>query len=202
MVIVERDREILKLIYRFKFCLGRHIQKLANFTGTRSCDRRLKLLVDANYLQRKKYLYGLPYLYTVTHKGRILIGANKRENKIRLEQINHDVTVLDVLINLKEKYNFSLEELESERELHIKDGFGIRKHQPDFVFMQGEKIYAVEIELALKAKTNLEKNIRANYLNYDKQIWITNDNKIIKLIKSFAIEYPNIELIRLEEMAC
>ena len=202
MVIVERDREIIKLVYRFKFCMGRHIKELAPFLGARSCDRRLRLLIDSKYLTRKKYLYGLPYLYTVTHKGRILIGANKRENKIRLEQINHDATVLDALIYFKKKYGFTLDEIESERELHIKDGFGMRKHHPDFVFTQENKKYAVEIELALKAKVNFEKNVRANYLNYEKQIWVTGDNKILEMLKNFKKEYPNIEIVRLGEITC
>ncbi|MCL2360679.1 MAG: replication-relaxation family protein [Defluviitaleaceae bacterium] len=205
MVIVERDLEILRLVYRFKFCFGRHVSKLIGFTGMRACDRRLKALTDGGYLARKKYLYGLPYLYTLTHKGRILIGANKRENKIRLEQINHDAQVLDILIHLKAIYGFSLNDIKSERELHIKDGFGTRKHHPDFLFEHHGKKYAVEVELTLKAKTNLEKNVRDNYLNYDQQIWVTGDNKIFGLLKNFAEEYANMEIIsieKLEEIKC
>jgi len=199
MVIVDRDLEIIKLVYRFKFCLGRHVGALMGFTGARACDRRLRLLTDGGYLARKKYLYGIPYLYTVTHKGRILIGANKRENKIRLEQINHDVKVLDTLIYCKAKYGFSLIDMESERELHIKDGFGMRKHHPDFVFIHQGKKCAVEIELTLKAKANLEKNVRDNYLNYDKQIWFTSDKKILALLQKFSDEYSNMETIFLEK---
>jgi len=202
MVITDRDKEIIKLVYRFKFCLGRHIKALIEFTGFRASDRRLTALVEAGYLNRKKYIYGIPYLYTVTHKGRILIGANKRENNIRLEQITHDSYVLDVLIFFKDKYNLSLEKFESEKDLHIKSGFGIRKHQPDFVFSYEGKKIAVEIELNPKAKMNLEKNIRDNYLNYDTQIWITDNNKVFSLIESFKNDYSNIELLRLEEVIC
>ncbi|MCL2400883.1 MAG: hypothetical protein FWC91_14210 [Defluviitaleaceae bacterium] len=194
MVVVERDLEILKLVYRMGFCLGRHIKDLLGFSSSRACDRRLTLLVEANYLSRKKYLYGIPYLYTVTHKGRILIGANKRENKIRLEQINHDTKVLDVLIYCISKYGFQLGEMQSERELHINDGFGNRKHHPDFIFQHQDKKYAVEVELTLKAKATLEKNVRDNYLGYDKQIWVTGDKKIVSLLQKFADEYSNIEI--------
>lgn len=206
LVVTNRDLEILKLIYRFKFCLGRHVGPLVGFTGARACDRRLKVLVDAGYLSRKKYLYGVPYLYTVTHKGRILINANKRENKIRLEQINHDVRVLDALIYFKSKYGFSLDEAESERELHIKDGFGMRKHHPDFVFSYRDnvssqsKTYAVEIELTPKSKSNLERNIRDNYLNYDHQIWVTDDNKVLGMLRGFKDEYGNMEIVRLGDI--
>jgi len=195
MVIVERDREILKLVYRMGFCLGRHIKELLCFSSARACDRRLSILVKVGYLSRKKYLYGIPYLYTVTHKGRILIGVNKRENKIRLEQINHDTKVLDVLIYCISKYGFKLGDMESERELHIKDGFGNRKHHPDFIFTHQNKKYAVEVELTLKAKTTLEKNVRDNYLNYDKQVWVTGDKKIVSLLQRFADEYSNIEVM-------
>lgn len=202
MVITDRDMEILRLVYRFKFCLGRHIKTLVQFTGARASDRRLKALVEAGYLDRKKYLYGIPYLYTVAHKGRILIGANKRENKIRLEQITHDIIVLDALIFFKKKYALALSNIESERELHIKDGFGTRKHQPDFVFTYKDRRYAVEVELTLKAKANLEKNIQDNYLNYDSQIWITDDTKVLKHLQNLLNAYSNIEIVRLGEIVC
>ena len=202
MIIMDRDVKILKLVYRFKFCLGRHIKTLVEFSGMRAADRRLKVLVEAGYLNRKKYLYGVPYLYTLTHKGRVLIGANKRENKIRLEQITHDSYVLDAVIFFKEKYGLVLSDIESERELHIRDGFGARKHQPDFVFTYEEKRYAVEVELTPKAKTNLEKNVRDNYLNYDSQTWITDDAKVLAMLQSLCDEYSNIEILRLGEIIC
>jgi len=194
--------EILRLVYRFKFALGRHVRVLIGFTGSRASDRRLKALVEAEYLSRKKYLYGVPYLYTLTHKGRILIGANKREHKIRLEQISHDILVLDSLIYFIKKYGLALADIESERELHIKDGFGSRKHQPDFVFSYEDKGYAVEVELTPKSKANLEKNVRNNYLNYDYQIWLTNDSKVLSMLKDFQIQYSNMRVIKLEEIIC
>jgi len=198
MVFTERDRELLGLVYRLGFCLGRHIKELVNFSSYRVCDRRLAVLITAGYLTRKKYLYGVPYLYTVTHKGRILIGANKRENKIRLEQINHDIYVIDVLIYFRDKYALHLNDFVTERELHIEDGFGGRKHHPDFVFVSGGKAVAVEVELTAKSKVRLEKNIRDNYLKYDYQIWLTDNKKVHTLINKIAEQYNNIEVMHLE----
>jgi len=175
---------------------------LVQFAGTRACDRRLKVLVEAGYLDRRKYLYGVPYLYTLTHKGRMLIGASKHGSKIRLEQIAHDIYVLDALIFFKERYNLPLDSIESEKELHIKDGFGTRKHHPDFVFTHANTKYAVEIELTPKAKRNLERNIRLNYMAYDVQIWLTSDNKVFRLITELSDEYPNIKIFRLEDILC
>jgi hypothetical protein len=52
--IVERDYEILREIDRFRHCLGRHIKMLADFDGTRACDRRLKKHIESGYIERKR----------------------------------------------------------------------------------------------------------------------------------------------------
>lgn len=197
MELQNRDFDILRLVYKFRFALGRHIKVLAGFSGLRAADRRLKALIDGGYLTRKKYLYGTPYLYTLTHKGRILLGVNKREDKIRVDKITHDTYVLESVIYYMTKYNLSFNDIESEKELHIKGGFGTRKHQPDFVFTLAGKKSAVEIELHPKTKERLEKNVRDNYLDFDNQIWITDDKKVCGLLEKFTAEYTNIEIIRL-----
>jgi len=193
----ERDYEILRLVHRFRFCLGRHVQVLCGFSGARATDRRLKLLFEAGYLDRKKYLYGIPYMYTLSHKGRILLGVNKRQDRIRIDRINHDINVIEAIIYYVAKHGVSFADIESEKELHIKDGFGLRKHQPDFVV---NGAVAVEIELSPKPKNRMEENIRENYLKYDKQIWITNDSKVKSLLRVFCDEYSNIEVWQLEEV--
>ena len=198
--IQARDLEILKLVHRFRFCLGRHVQVLCGFSGARATDRRLKMLIDAGYLARQKYLYGIPYLYTLSHKGRILLGANKREDKIRVDRITHDIYIIEAIIYYVLKDGVSLSDVESEKELHIKDGFGIRKHQPDFVVNGTDGRIAVELELSPKSKARMEENIRENYLAYDRQIWISDDNKVLSLLGCFKSEYSNIDVIRLKEV--
>lgn len=201
-VLVERDFDIIKIIYRFRFCLGRHIVNLANFSGSRACDRRLKLLVEAKYLERKKYLYGIPYLYTTAHKGRILIGVNKRAENIRIERIMHDITVLDCVCFFIEKYNISLTDITTEKELHVNDGFGRRRHQPDFMFIKNDQKYAVEIELAVKSEERIRNNMKDNFLMSDYQIWMINrqSNKINQLLNKIKNEYPNMTIVFLEDV--
>ena len=196
----ERDWEILRLVHRFRFCLGRHVRVLCSFSGARASDRRLKLLVEAGYLTREKYLYGIPYLYTLSHKGRLLLGVNKREDKIRVDRIAHDIYVIEAIIYYVLKHGVSLVDIESEKELHIKDGFGIRKHQPDFVVNGAGGRIAVEVELSPKPKARMEENIRENYLKYDKQVWVTNNSKVKSLLQGFSGEYSNMEALRLEEV--
>jgi hypothetical protein len=173
---------------------------LCGFSGARASDRRLKLLVEAGYLAREKYLYGIPYLYTLSHKGRILLGVNKREDKIRVDRITHDIYILEAIIYYVLKYGISLSDIESEKELHIKDGFGLRKHQPDFVVSSADGHIAVEVELNPKPKDRMEENIRENYLKYDRQVWITGNSKVTSLLQDFIGEYSNVETIALEKV--
>jgi len=196
----DRDFEILRLIHRFRFCLGRHVMTLCGFSGARASDRRLKLLVEAGYLTREKYLYGIPYMYTLSHKGRILLGVNKREDRIRVDRITHDIYIIEAIIYYVLKHGVSLAQIESEKELHIKGGFGIRKHQPDFVVNSANGRIAIEVELNPKPKDRMEENIRENYLKYDRQVWITNNSKVKSLLKGFSGEYSGIEVMPLEDV--
>jgi len=69
LVVLERDRKIIKEIDRWRVCQGRHIRELTGFSGQRACDRRLRKLVQAGYINKQKILYGVAGIYKVTSKG-------------------------------------------------------------------------------------------------------------------------------------
>ena len=98
------------------------------------------------------------------------------------------------------RYNLSLANIESEKELHIKDGYGARKHQPDFVCNINDKKIAVELELNPKSKMRMEQNLKDNYLNFDIQVWITDNSKVMALLQEFKDYYSNINVMRLESV--
>ena len=200
MILVERDYCILREIERFRFVLSRHIKLLADFDGQRACDRRIKILIEAGYIDRKKVLYGVPSVYYLTHKGKMLIGANKRQDKIRVEKIPHDIAVVETAIYFMKKNNMSLDEIITEKQINSISGFGDRKHQPDFIIERDNKKTCVEIELSLKEKTRFEKIVEENYLSYDTQYWIVSKTglKIKKTLESLSVKYQNIEIIELE----
>ena len=202
MELVERDFKVFREVERWRFCLGRHIQFLAEFSSQRTCDRRLKILLENGYLTRHMVLYGVPNVYQLTRKSKTLIFANQRQEKIRLDQIMHDVTVLDVAIYFMKSLGLLSTDIKTEKQLHQEAGFGTRTHQPDFVFTRGNKTYCVEIELSLKSKARLEKNIKSNFLKYDVQIWITDENggKLIRILESYKTAYPNIEISNVKEI--
>ena len=202
MKLVERDFKVFREIERWRFCLGRHIQFLAGFASLSVCDRRLKKLLSEDYLTRKMVLYGVPNVYQLTRKAKTLISANQRQDKIRLDQIMHDVTVLDTAIRMMKSLEIEPENIKTAKQLHQEEGFGTRTHQPDFVFTKGKKTYCVEVELSLKSKARLEKNIAFNFLKYDTQIWVTDKNeaKLKRILEQYKIQFPNIEITNVKEV--
>ena len=197
-----RDYQIIKEIDRWRICLGRHIKELTSFTGQRACDIRLKKLIDTGYINRKKVLYGIPSIYNLTNKSKILVPEVNLQSKIRIEQITHDIAVLDTAIFLHKTRNIPYNAIQTEKELHRKDGFGTRKHRPDFVYTKDRQNICTEIELSLKAKHRLEQNIKSNFLAYDNQLWIVPDrqHKITSILEENSITYSNIEIIELKEV--
>ena len=200
MILVDRDYEIMREIERWRFCLSRHIKFLGGFEGQRACDRRLKVLIKAGYIDRKKILYGVPSVYFLTHKGKMLIGANKRQDKIRVEKIPHDIAVVETAIYFMLKHKIQLAEIITEKQINSSSGFGERKHCPDFVIERNDKKVCVEVELSLKAKARLEKITEDNFLQYQNQFWIVAKSgvKIKKILKEMREKYTNIKIIELE----
>lgn len=202
MRVEERDNLILREVERWRVCGSRHIKFLAGFTGQRATDRRLKILIEAEYLERKKYLYGVPSIYFVTPKGKKLIQSNARPEKVKIEQIVHDMTVLDTAIYFMHKENLSLNDITTEKQLHQLDGFGMRKHRPDFIYTKNNETNCVEVEMSLKSKPRFESIIKDNFLDYDTQFWIVPDtqSKIKQILADNQMIYANTEIINLEEV--
>ena len=196
MKVVERDKLILREVERWRVCGSRHIRFLAGFSGQRATDRRLKILIEAEYLERRKYLYGIPSIYFVTSKGKKLIQSNARLEKVKIEQIVHDMTVLDSAIYFMQKENLSLQDITTEKQLHQSDGFGIRKHRPDFIFTKNDETTCVEVEMTQKSKTRLFNIIKDNFMDYDNQIWIVPDSQtvIYQTLKENQKFYTNIHI--------
>lgn len=200
--LVERDYLIFKEIDRWRVITGKHICGMTGFTGIRACDRRLRKLYSAGYLERKRVLYGFPAIYKLTPQAKkLLVGTYKKES-VRIEQIAHDIAVADTAIYFSRKYAIHFSDMLTEKQLHKQDGFGVRKHRPDFIFNYKDECFCVEIELSMKSKDRFSKNIIANFEDYNKQFWIVPDlNSAIALfLLDMNNSYPNIKIIELSEV--
>lgn len=199
--LTNRDTVIMQEISRWRFLLSRQIKHLAGFSGQRACDRRLAKLIDANFIERRKYLYGVPSLYFVTRKASKLFNLDFYTEHIRIEQITHDIATIDTAIYFIKAKNIDRETLMTERMLKHIYGFGQSPHQPDFTYKADSKTICVEVELTEKAKATLERNVKNNFMNYHKQIWTVPKDKvkIVSNLTELSKEYP-LEIIMLEEV--
>ena len=200
--LTKRDYLIFQEVARWRVITGKQICILASFPSLRTCDRRLKKLIDNGYITRQKIIYGIPSLYSLTHQAKILIGLPARIEKIRLEQISHDITVLNVAINYHNVKGILFADIKTEKQLHSLDGFSNRNHRPDFIYTINGKTTCVEVELSLKNKDRLEKNIKQDFMNYDFTYWVVTDreNKIAQIIEQNRTIYPTIEILELREI--
>lgn len=192
MVLTERDVEIITSIQKWRFLLSRQIKVLCGFSGQRACDRRLKKLIEAGYIERKHFIYGVPRLYFVTRKAVKLLDLEYYTPNIRIEQITHDIAVIDTAIYLINNEGVEKSSITTEREMKHKAGFGNPKHFPDFIYYtKDNKTTCVEIELSAKKVSTLEKNIKNNYKVYDVQRWFipSDRQKVIDNVKAIGEKY-------------
>lgn len=199
--LVDRDKIILEQVTKWRFLLGRQIKVLADFQGQRACDRRLSKLIESGYLVRKYVLYGISGLYLATEQAKKAFELEFITKSIRIENIRHDIAVIDTAIYFINQRKIDKNAIKSEREFKH-DDFKVKSrtpHRPDFIFEFENKTYCVEVELSVKKKETLEKNVKDNYFNYDNQIWIipSTQLKILENLKN--IKYPT-HIINFEEV--
>ncbi len=192
MVLTERDVNIITSIQKWRFLLSRQIKVLCGFSGQRACDRRLKKLIEAGYIERKHFIYGIPRLYFVTRKAVKLLDLEYYTPNIRIEQITHDIAVIDTAIYLINNEGVEKSSITTEREMKHKAGFGNPTHFPDFIYYTKEnKTFCVEVELSAKKPTTLERNIKNNYKVYDVQRWFipSDRQKVVDNVKAIGEKY-------------
>ncbi len=198
--LVSRDLEILREVERWRFCLSRQIYDFTSFKSKSAFYRRLKLLVDHGYLTKKRYLYGLPAIYTVTIQAYKELAIPVKSNKVSVGVLEHELAVIDCYLYFKDKYKLESNAFQSEREL--RNEFTSSKHYPDIVFKKEDNDYCIEVEFSLKSPNSLERNIKENYLNYEEQFWIIKKEhyRLNKLLEGLKQSYPNIKIILWEQI--
>ena len=75
IILNERDIKIINEIQHWRFLLSRQIKVLGGFNGQRACDRRIKKLIEAGYIERKYIIHGIPRLYFITQKAVKLLNS-------------------------------------------------------------------------------------------------------------------------------
>jgi hypothetical protein len=195
----DRDVRIMKLIYKFKFLLGRQIRMLAGFAGESTCDARLSKLIKNEYLNRKKILYGVPSLYYLGRRAKEIPEVKYYQFKVSPSELHHDIAVIDTAIYMCEKYKVNPENIVTETQLHSYEGFGVRSHQPDLVIKTAEgKSVCIEVEFSPKNKVRFQKNLSDNFKKYDVQVWVVPEEEYTVIRRIQEAGYPEVYILSWE----
>ncbi|MBQ3258530.1 MAG: hypothetical protein IJA67_14150 [Oscillospiraceae bacterium] len=158
------------------------------------------MLIDEGFLTRKRYIYGVAGVLSITEKARRELNIILPVTEPRLDQIYHDITVTDTALYIMHRFKVSADAIETEKQMRNKDGFTQRKHMSDFIFRRNGATCCVEVELNTKSRDRFMNNIKQNYMDYDAQRWIVPQNKvkIRTMISDAQKTYPNIKIIDME----
>jgi len=201
LILTQRDYLILNEVGRWKYLLARQIKELMAFPSQSACDHRIAKLCKNGFLKGEHILVGIRSLYFLGSKARRISTIKYYSYRVKLDEMSHDIAVVDTVIWFMKTKNLSLDDIRSEKELHSKEGFtgiGGRTHKPDFIFKKGRKTYCVEVELTPKSKARFENNIRDNFTTYDGQYWVVpkRERKVRAMLEE--MKKPDTELIDLE----
>jgi DNA-binding MarR family transcriptional regulator len=151
MILQTRDIEILKFIDKFGYVTSVHIQNFFELKQSRA-SQILSRLIKNDFLKKERILTDEPNIFTLRTAGAELIKSH-RIKKITLQNLRHNLLLVDIFIDLKLK-NPELEIL-SDRELRAGRGFGAKGHIPDMEIItpiqDGRKNIAIELELSRKS---------------------------------------------------
>jgi DNA-binding MarR family transcriptional regulator len=151
MILQTRDIEILRFIAKFGYVNSLHISKMFILSKPRT-SQIVQRLIKSEYIKKDNIFTNEPNIFTLLTAGAKLIKSN-RVKKITLQNLRHNLLLVDVYINLKLK-NPELEIL-SDRELRSGRGFGAKGHVPDMEIItpveNGKKNIAIELELSRKS---------------------------------------------------
>jgi len=187
MILQTRDIEILKFIAKFGYVTSVHIQNFFELKQSRA-SQILSRLMKNDFLKKERILTDEPNIFTLRTAGAELIKSH-RIKKITLQNLRHNLLLVDIFIDLKLK-NPELEIL-SDRELRAGRGFGAKGHIPDMEIItpiqDGRKNIAIELELSRKSLKRVKSILYALENKYIETHYYC-DNSVFDHIKR-AVEF-------------
>lgn len=191
MKITQRDIEILREINAFGYVDVNFIEQRFQLQK-KLAYRRLKKLVDNNYLKHSRVLYGEPGVYQVTHKGAQLSEDHLPPLKrISFATYCHTLAVAHASIALIKQFGGSFL---TERMLRLTKremDAGACEHNCDGVLILNDKKIAIEVELTMKTKQRIE-DIMMDYSlqsEYSEVWYLCGNEELYKHFSKLAQEY-------------
>ena len=201
MQLTTRDLALLRWINGFGFVDIEHISKKL-VVKKPTAYARMQKLVSADYLVFERIFHARNGVYRVTQQGaKIASDSLPALKKINIGQYEHDLAIVQVVLNLMEK-DIQLSFV-TERQIKSSQGIrgvGTKGHLSDGYFLQNDKKIALEVELSSKSQFRREAIIRyyTKNLEYDEVWYMFADPRIENQLKPLVIKRPFIKLFDLK----
>ncbi len=199
-MISTREIEILRFVNEFGFCEIRQIMKQFCIKQSR-CYQIMQSLEKKELVRRQSIFYGRPGIYRLSRKGASYTDLPAL-TKIPLAHYGHQLAIVDVCYKLRLLYPEA--SWVSERRLiqeKFSEGLGKRGHLSDgMLIFSDQSQVAIEIELAVKAKTRLQKILRSyNSQFVIKEVWYFCSKAAASALTPLVINMPFIKIYSINE---
>lgn len=179
MRIQDRDRDILSWINGFGFVLSKEIQSKF-FGNQQATSRRLVLLREAGFLEKKYVFIGEAPIYLCTKMGLNLIGDDlPLVQNLGLGTFKHDILLSKLSIDLEKKLDAKF--IPERRLRQNPESYNVRNHIPDGLLITKEKTVSVELELSRKNKQRINRIMRDHSMNIEiNEVWYFVSDDLLK----------------------
>jgi len=201
MQFTARDIKLLYWINSIGFVTVEHIATKFNITK-QTTYRRIKTLVDNNYLIHERIFHGMQGAYRVSKDG-VAVSQSElpRLRRINLANYHHDVIVTNLSLLLVERHGG---EFMPERLLRHEMGvshFGKQTHICDGVLSFDNKRIAIEVELNKKSKKRRETifNRYVKNLDYDQVWYFCNSEEVERQLIPYTQKIRFLQIYKLSD---
>ena len=197
MHLTERDRRLFQWINGHGFITA---QQAATWMGVgyRVGSRRINRLVDAGYLQHKRFDHAGPRVHWLTRQGWDVSGDHLRAPKaINRVTYFHDTMLVDLSQALVAETGGAFTPERRLRAALLAKGRRTKSHLPDgLLHLDGQKPIAVELECSAKAADRLRKIITDYVVNTKiQEVWyFATNSDVRRLIERTTKPYSGFQI--------
>lgn len=196
IILNDRDMRLMRFINKYRVASIKSASLVCEFNSIQYTGRRMKKLVEYDYIAQQMMYYRYPPFYKLTTKGQREIGIVGRAYKPSYTTALHYIGVGDIAAFLAHKYGIdAIQEMYIDKDLRhnkeIVDKYQLEtSHKPDIIFRHDGKSYFVEYERSRKGKNKTMENILMNHLSGVNQIWVVGEIRF-EDIKRTCNEQPH-----------
>ena len=165
----DRDRLILKLLWKFRVMSIDSVRVLGEFSSNRYASARMKKLSDYGYVKMEQFSISEKGAYSLTVKGNEVLGLQTKPYRINRGTLEHELGISLIASWLKINRNYDPLEFITDRERR-QDELYTLSTKTDLYYPKDNLI--IEYERTQKSINRITEKVSDLYLISSNQLWI------------------------------